>query len=104
MRDGLADHSWRILRGRNGQVNQSGGSMWRREKRLHPLFQGNLDPWGRGSALASRVGWGRARESRVEPAAGSMSANAWFRQLRRNDFDSRQCVIGHNSGNFFSIP
>src|SRR5208282_3152999 len=25
VRDGLADHSWRILRGRNGQVNESRG-------------------------------------------------------------------------------
>ena len=25
MRDGLADHSWRILRGRNWQVNESRG-------------------------------------------------------------------------------
>jgi hypothetical protein len=32
------------------------------------------------------------------------NTHACFPQLRGNDFDSRQCVIGHNSGNFFSIP
>jgi len=36
---------------------------------------------------------------------GSFStATPGFANYRRNDFDSRQCVIGHNSGNFFSIP
>jgi hypothetical protein len=46
--NGLADHLWRILRGQDGQVNESGGvgAIYRlcgRKSRLHSLTEFYVD-------------------------------------------------------------